>query len=63
MEFEIYGKHNIAASTDNWKIRLQIDERLAKYIKSIEVDSKAPSTRRTLVRQSDTIGGKTNIWK
>ena len=63
LEFEIYGKHNIAASTDNWKIRLQIDERLAKYIKSIEVDSKAPSTRRTLVRQSDTIGRKTNIWE
>ena len=61
--FEIYGKHNIAASTSNWKIRLQIDERLAKYIKSIEVDAKAPGGRRTLVRQSDTIGRKTNIWE
>ena len=61
--FEIYGKHNIAASTSNWKIRLQIDERLSKYIKSIEVDAKAPGGRRTLVRQSDTIGRKTNIWE
>ncbi|MDO4444330.1 MAG: Rib/alpha-like domain-containing protein, partial [Bacillota bacterium] len=61
--FEIYGKHNIAASTDNWKIRLQIDERLAKYIKNIEVDAKSQGGRRTLVRQSDTIGRKTNIWE
>ena len=63
LSFEIYGKHNIAASSANWKIRLQIDERLAKYIKSIEVDAKSPGGRRTLVRQSDTIGRKTNIWE
>ena len=27
VKFEIYGKHNIAASTDNWKINLQIDRK------------------------------------
>lgn len=63
LSFEIYGKHNIAASSANWKIRLQIDDRLAKYIKSIEVDAKSPGVRRTLARQSDTIGRKTNIWE
>lgn len=32
--FEVYGKHNIAASTKNWEIRLQLDERLAKYVEN-----------------------------
>ncbi|MGM7268228.1 hypothetical protein, partial [Erysipelothrix rhusiopathiae] len=35
INFEMLGKHNIAASTDNWEIRLQIDERIAKYISDI----------------------------
>ena len=34
------GKHNIAASTDNWKINLQIDERIAKHVIGIEVEPK-----------------------
>ena len=69
IHFKIYGKHNIAASTSNWKINLQIDERIAKYITRIEVEPKraietSPSqTRRALTRKSDTIGRKTNIWE
>lgn len=40
IQFKIYGKHNIAASTDNWKINLQIDERIAKHVIGIEVEAK-----------------------
>ncbi|MBG8032217.1 YSIRK-type signal peptide-containing protein [Enterococcus faecium] len=64
--FEVYGKHNIAASTDNWEIRLQLDERLAKYVENIQVDSKKVagiSYRRTFVRINDSLGRPTNIWK
>ncbi|MDO4680452.1 MAG: Rib/alpha-like domain-containing protein, partial [Aerococcus sp.] len=65
INFQIYGKHNIAAATSNWEIRLQIDERLAKYITNIEIDPKSGpfSSRRTLVRISDKMGRPTNIWK
>ena len=65
VKFEIYGKHNIAASTDNWKINLQIDERIAKYITKIEVDPKTGTTsgRRVLSRKNDTLGRSTNIWQ
>ncbi|MGG7017964.1 UNVERIFIED_CONTAM: hypothetical protein P3E19_32180, partial [Pseudomonas aeruginosa] len=40
IDFEVYGKHNIAASTANWEIRLQLDERLAQYVEKIQVDPK-----------------------
>ena len=65
INFEMYGKHNIAASTDNWEIRLQLDERLAKYVKDIQVDPKSGlgSNRRTLVRTNDSLGRARNIWK
>ncbi len=66
INFEVYGKHNIAASTDNWEIRLQLDERLAKYVENIKVDSKKVagiSYRRTFVRINDSLGRPTNIWK
>ncbi|UOE13057.1 YSIRK-type signal peptide-containing protein [Enterococcus faecium] len=63
--FEVYGKHNIAASTKNWEIRLQLDERLAKYVEKIQVDPKKGigSSRRTFVRINDSLGRPTNIWK
>nr|CAD32315.1 putative surface protein precursor [Enterococcus faecium] len=63
--FEVYGKHYIAASTKNWKIRLQLDERLAKYVEKIQVDPKKGigSSRRTFVRINDSLGRPTNIWK
>ncbi|HGW2918419.1 TPA: Rib/alpha-like domain-containing protein, partial [Enterococcus faecalis] len=63
--FEVYGKHNIVASTDNWEIRLQLDERLAKYVENIQVDPKKGigSARRTFVRIDDSLGRPTNIWK
>ena len=69
IQFKIYGKHNIAASTDNWKINLQIDERIAKHVIGIEVEPKRLTEanprpiRRALTRKSDTIGRMTNIWK
>ncbi|MDY5271462.1 Rib/alpha-like domain-containing protein [Tractidigestivibacter sp.] len=65
INFEIYGKHNIAASGNNWEIRLQIDERIASHITEIKVDPNAgPSAgRRTLTRISDELGRPTNIWK
>ena len=65
IKFEMYGKHNIAASSTNWEIRLQIDERIASHITDIQVDpKKGPgSARRTLVRISDSLGRPTNIWK
>ncbi|XIL98915.1 Rib/alpha-like domain-containing protein [Enterococcus faecium] len=63
--FEVYGKHNIAASTKNWEIRLQLDERLAKYVEKIQVDPKKGigSSRWTFVRINDSLGRPTNIWK
>ncbi|EJY23762.1 signal peptide protein, YSIRK family, partial [Enterococcus faecium C1904] len=63
--FEVYGKHNIAASTKNWEIRLQLDERLAKYVEKIQVDPKKGigASRRTFVRINDSLGRPTNIWK
>lgn len=65
-DFKLYGKHNIAASTDNWKVNLQIDERLAKYITKIEVEPKrligASSQRIVFQRKSDTLGRSKNIW-
>ena len=63
--FEVHGKHNIAASTKNWEIRLQLDERLAKYVEKIQVDPKKGigSSRRTFVRINDSLGRPTNIWK
>ena len=69
IQFKIYGKHNIAASTDNWKINLQIDERIAKHVIGIEVEPKRLTEanprpiRRALTRKSDTIGRMTNIWE
>ncbi|MDE8053989.1 Rib/alpha-like domain-containing protein [Erysipelothrix rhusiopathiae] len=65
INFEMLGKHNIAASTDNWEIRLQIDERIAKYIAKIEIDAKKGTfaNRRIFVRMADTLGRSTNIWK
>ncbi|UOC55531.1 YSIRK-type signal peptide-containing protein [Enterococcus faecium] len=65
IRFEVYGKHNIAASTKNWEIRLQLDERLAKYVEKIQVDPKKGigSSRRTFVRINDSLGRPTNIWK
>ena len=69
IQFKIYGKHNIAASTDNWKINLQIDERIAKHVIGIEVEPKRLTEanprpiRRVLTRKSDTIGRMTNIWE
>ncbi|WP_059067201.1 Rib/alpha-like domain-containing protein [Mediterraneibacter massiliensis] len=66
--FKLYGKHNIAASTANWKINLQIDERLAKYITKIEVEPKrlvegsASSQRIVFQRKNDTLGRSKNIW-
>ncbi|MDE8037458.1 Rib/alpha-like domain-containing protein [Erysipelothrix rhusiopathiae] len=65
INFEMLGKHNIAASTDNWEIRLQIDERIAKYISDIKIDAKVGVIigRRTFVRMVDTLGRVTNIWK
>ncbi|MEJ8734093.1 Rib/alpha-like domain-containing protein [Mediterraneibacter sp. ICN-202921] len=66
--FKLYGKHNIAASTANWKINLQIDERLAKYITRIEVEPKrlvegsASSQRIVFQRKNDTLGRSKNIW-
>ena len=69
IQFKIYGKHNIAASTDNWKINLQIDERIAKHVMGIEVEPKRLTEanprpiRRALTRKSDTIGRMTNIWE
>lgn len=64
--FEMYGKHNIAASTDNWKVNLQIDERLAKYITKIEVEPKriagASPQRIVFQRKNDTLGRSKNIW-
>ena len=63
--FEVYGKHNIVASTKNWEIRLQLDERLAKYVEKIQVDPKKGigASRRTFVRINDSLGRPTNIWK
>ncbi|MDO4670364.1 MAG: Rib/alpha-like domain-containing protein, partial [Aerococcus sp.] len=65
LSFEMYGKHNIAASTSNWEIRLQIDERLAQYITKIEVDPKSGigGSRRVLVRVNDSLGRPTSVWK
>ena len=69
IQFKIYGKHNITASTDNWKINLQIDERIAKHVIGIEVEPKRLTEanprpiRRALTRKSDTIGRMTNIWE
>ena len=69
IQFKIYGKHNIAASTDNWKINLQFDERIAKHVIGIEVEPKRLTEanprpiRRALTRKSDTIGRMTNIWE
>ena len=65
IDFEVYGKHNIAASTDNWEIRFQLDERLAQYVEKIQVDPKkgVGSSRRTFVRINDSLGRPTNIWK
>lgn len=69
IQFKIYGKHNIAASTDNWKINLQIDERIAKHVIGIEVEPKRLTEanprpiRRALTRKNDTIGRMTNIWE
>ena len=69
IQFKIYGKHNVAASTDNWKINLQIDERIAKHVIGIEVEPKRLTEanprpiRRALTRKSDTIGRMTNIWE
>lgn len=37
IDFEVYGKHNIAASTANWEIRLQLDERLAQYVEKFKL--------------------------
>ncbi|WHK51354.1 Rib/alpha-like domain-containing protein [Enterococcus faecalis] len=65
IDFEVYGKHNIAASTANWEIRLQLDERLAQYVEKIQVDPKkgVGNSRRTFVRINDSLGRPTNIWK
>ena len=65
IDFEVYGKHNIAASTANWEIRLQLDERLAQYVEKIQVDPKkgVGNSRRTFVRINDLLGRPTNIWK
>ena len=69
IKFEVYGKHNIAASSDNWKINLQIDERIAQYVTKIEVEPKRliesnpRPTRRVFTRKSDTIGRRTNVWE
>lgn len=65
--FEMYGKHNIAASTNNWVINLQLDERLAQYIENIHIDSKRTGliggNRMTLVRKNDVLGRPTNLWQ
>nr|WP_142955265.1 Rib/alpha-like domain-containing protein [Enterococcus faecalis] len=65
IDFEVYGKHNIAASTANWETRLQLDERLAQYVEKIQVDPKkgVGNSRRTFVRINDSLGRPTNIWK
>ncbi|RTK19896.1 Rib/alpha-like domain-containing protein [Enterococcus faecalis] len=65
IDFEVYGKHNIAASTANWEIRLQLDERLAQYVEKIQVDPKkgVGNSRRTFVRINNSLGRPTNIWK
>ena len=69
IKFEVYGKHNIAASSNNWKINLQIDERIAQYVTKIEVEPKRliesnpRPIRRVFTRKSDTLGRKTNIWE
>ncbi len=65
IDFEVYGKHNIAASTANWEIRLQLDERLVQYVEKIQVDPKkgVGNSRRTFVRINDSLGRPTNIWK
>jgi len=65
IDFEVYGKHNIAASTANWEIRLHLDERLAQYVEKIQVDPKkgVGNSRRTFVRINDSLGRPTNIWK
>ncbi len=65
IDFEVYGKHNIAASTANWEIRLQLDERLTQYVEKIQVDPKkgVGNSRRTFVRINDSLGRPTNIWK
>ncbi|PWI87883.1 YSIRK signal domain/LPXTG anchor domain surface protein [Enterococcus faecalis] len=65
IDFEVYGKHNIAASTANWEIRLQLDERLAQYVEKIQVDPKkgVGNSKRTFVRINDSLGRPTNIWK
>ena len=65
IDFEVYGKHNIAASTANWEIRLQLDERLAQYVEKIQVDPKkgVGNSRRTFVRINDSLGRPANIWK
>ncbi|MDE8227212.1 Rib/alpha-like domain-containing protein [Erysipelothrix rhusiopathiae] len=65
INFEMLGKHNIAASTANWEIRLQIDDRIAKYISDIKIDAKkgVVTGRRSFVRIADSLGRSTNIWK
>lgn len=67
INFNILAKHNIAASTDNWVINLQIDERLVKHIESIQVDSKktALTGGNTIQfeRKTDSLGRTTNIWQ
>lgn len=62
INFEVYGRQNIAASTNNWVINLQIDERLAKYIDKITVNN-VSGVERTFTRKNDSLGRSTNIWQ
>ena len=61
--FEMLAQHNVAASTSNWVVNLQIDERLAQYITKIDVNADNGRTRRVLVRKNDNLGRSTNIWQ
>lgn len=66
IKFKLLSKQNAPSSGKNWKIRLQIDERIAKYITDIQVDPKvglANQSKRNFVRVSDTLGRQTNIWE
>jgi hypothetical protein len=65
--FEMYGRHNVAASTDNRVINLQIDERIAKHITGIEAYTRSlkigTPQKRDLRRKADKLGRMTNIWQ